>query len=206
MVKNPPFEAGDAGLIPGWGSETLKAAGQLSLGAPAREPERFNAEHFRGWASPVNPTCTARESPMLQGRPRAAKSKNKNKTKINMTCPFPGPLLLTRDLPDLEFASVIAHRFPSSSSDIPLCCSHLWKDPWEHTLVVSDHTCEGIAQGRLSLLGRSPPSVPKLWPPAGLHLGCTTAVACRLLGLCPQKCDPRTRHITGELSGKDEDS
>lgn len=143
-------------MIPEWGSETPEAVGQLSLGATTGKPELCNAEHSRAWASHENPMRTTRESPMLQGRPRMAKSKNKNKTKMNMNCPFPGPLLLTRDLPDLELASVITHRFPSCSSDMPLCCPHLWRDPWEHTLVVSDHTGEGIDQGLLSPLGRSP--------------------------------------------------
>ena len=49
---------------------------------------------------------------MLRGRPQAARSKNKNRTRIDTDRPFPGPLLLTRDLPDLALASVTTHRVP----------------------------------------------------------------------------------------------
>ena len=37
MVKNPPSKAGEAGLIPGWGTKILHAAGQLSLRATTTE-------------------------------------------------------------------------------------------------------------------------------------------------------------------------
>ena len=40
MVKNPPFNAGDAGSIPGQGTELPHAAGQLSLHTTTREPAR----------------------------------------------------------------------------------------------------------------------------------------------------------------------
>lgn len=36
VVKNPPFNAGDKYLIPGWGIKILHAAGQLSLDATTR--------------------------------------------------------------------------------------------------------------------------------------------------------------------------
>ena len=37
VVKNLPSNAGDAGLIPGWGSKIPRAAGQLSPHATTRE-------------------------------------------------------------------------------------------------------------------------------------------------------------------------
>jgi len=40
VVKNPPFNAGDAGSIPGQGTELPHAAGQLSLHTTTREPAR----------------------------------------------------------------------------------------------------------------------------------------------------------------------
>ena len=37
-VKNPSFNAGDAGSIPGWGTKIPRAAGQLSLHATTKDP------------------------------------------------------------------------------------------------------------------------------------------------------------------------
>ena len=37
VVKNPPSSAGDAGLIPGWGTKIPHAAGQLSPCTTTRE-------------------------------------------------------------------------------------------------------------------------------------------------------------------------
>ena len=42
MVKNPPFNSGDAGLIPGRGTKIPHATGQLSPGAATIEPARHN--------------------------------------------------------------------------------------------------------------------------------------------------------------------
>ena len=41
-VKNPPYNAGDVGLIPGWGTKILHAGGQLSLHATTTELPRLN--------------------------------------------------------------------------------------------------------------------------------------------------------------------
>ena len=38
MVKNLPCNAGDSGLIPGWGTKIPHAAGQLSLSTTNMEP------------------------------------------------------------------------------------------------------------------------------------------------------------------------
>ena len=38
MVKNPPFNAGDVGLIPDQGTETPQAAGQLAPHAASTDP------------------------------------------------------------------------------------------------------------------------------------------------------------------------
>ena len=37
VVKNPPYNAGDVGLIPGQGTKTPHAVGQLSLHATTTE-------------------------------------------------------------------------------------------------------------------------------------------------------------------------
>ena len=37
MVKNPPYNAGDAGSIPGQGTKIPRASGQLSLRATTAE-------------------------------------------------------------------------------------------------------------------------------------------------------------------------
>ena len=39
MVKNPPSNAGNLGLIPGWGTKIPHAAGQLSPRATTTEPK-----------------------------------------------------------------------------------------------------------------------------------------------------------------------
>ena len=42
VVKNLPSNAGDAGLIPGWGTKIPHAVGQLSPSATTMEPTRHN--------------------------------------------------------------------------------------------------------------------------------------------------------------------
>ena len=42
VVKNPPSNAGDAGLIPGWGTKIPHAAGQLSPHTVTTEPAHHN--------------------------------------------------------------------------------------------------------------------------------------------------------------------
>ena len=39
MVKNPPSNSGEAGLIPGWGTKIPHVAGQLSLYTTTREKQ-----------------------------------------------------------------------------------------------------------------------------------------------------------------------
>ena len=41
VIKNPPFDAGKAGLIPGWGTKLPHASGatKLVLGKEASEPQ-----------------------------------------------------------------------------------------------------------------------------------------------------------------------
>ena len=53
MVKNPPSKAGDAGLIPGWGTKIPHAAGQLSLHATTTELACFNERAQRARALQV---------------------------------------------------------------------------------------------------------------------------------------------------------
>ena len=45
MVKNPPANAGDTGLIPGQGTKITHATGQLSLCSRAREPQLLKPTH-----------------------------------------------------------------------------------------------------------------------------------------------------------------
>ena len=47
VVKNPPYNAGDVGLIPGQGTKIPHATGQLSLRATTRELARLKLEGLR---------------------------------------------------------------------------------------------------------------------------------------------------------------
>ena len=49
VVKNPPCNAGDAGLIPGQGTRIPHAARQLSWHATTREPECCNYRAHALW-------------------------------------------------------------------------------------------------------------------------------------------------------------
>ena len=49
MVKNPPFEAGNVILIPGWGPKIPHAAGQLSPSATTAEPASHNYNPMQGF-------------------------------------------------------------------------------------------------------------------------------------------------------------
>ena len=42
VAKNPPYNAGDPGSVPGWGIKFLYSAGQLSLRAATPEPMLHN--------------------------------------------------------------------------------------------------------------------------------------------------------------------
>ena len=64
VVKNPPSNAGDVGLIPGPGTKIPHATGQLNPYARAREASSL-------W----NPCSTTRETLALQKRPSAAPQK-----------------------------------------------------------------------------------------------------------------------------------
>ena len=65
VVKNPLFNAGDAGLIAGGGTKIPHAAGQLSPGATTREKPACHNEE---------PACPNERSCVLQLRPDAAKT------------------------------------------------------------------------------------------------------------------------------------
>ena len=71
MVKNPPCNAGDAGLIPGRGNKIPHASEQLSLHFANTEPL-----YFRALTAQLGSLCTAKKkkkSLVLQPRPNAAK-------------------------------------------------------------------------------------------------------------------------------------
>ena len=55
MIKNPPFDAGDVGLIPWEGTKILHAAEQLSLCATSSEPVRLKQRAVR---------CAAAKTPL----------------------------------------------------------------------------------------------------------------------------------------------
>ena len=62
MVKNPPSNARDVGLIPGWGTKIPHTAGQLSPHAATTELTRYRA-HMPQLESP----CAATTKPMHSG-------------------------------------------------------------------------------------------------------------------------------------------
>lgn len=98
LVKNPPFEAGDAGLIPGWGSETPEAAGQLNLGGTAGEPEHCSAERLRAWASPESPEHTARKAQCCEEGPGQPEAKIKTEPELTRTA-ISRPALINQGSP-----------------------------------------------------------------------------------------------------------
>ena len=86
VVKNPPFNAGDTGSIPGWGIKISHATGQLNPCATTREAMCYNYRACTLWS----PCTTTREKPachneeparcsersrMPQLKPNAAKNK-----------------------------------------------------------------------------------------------------------------------------------
>ena len=102
VVKNPPYNAGDAGSIPGRGTKIPHAAGQLSLPASARAHVSQSTEPtLSGARAPQlereNPHATTKEKPvgcneeptpqgrsrMPQLRPDAAKKKKERKKEKN---------------------------------------------------------------------------------------------------------------------------
>ena len=66
VVKNPPYNAGEAGSTPGQGTKILYAAGQLSLCAATTEPaclkERAHVPQT------TEPTCSGACVPQLEKR------------------------------------------------------------------------------------------------------------------------------------------
>ena len=62
VVKNPPCNAGDAGLIPDWGSTIPYASEQLSLSAASTEPTCSKAHT----PEPENLCTTTKDPPMIQ--------------------------------------------------------------------------------------------------------------------------------------------
>ena len=79
MVKNPPYNAGDAGSIPGQGTKISHAAGKLGQHATTTELtpqlESPRAATYRAHV-PWSPHATTREEktrmPQLERRPPAA--------------------------------------------------------------------------------------------------------------------------------------
>ena len=76
MVKNLPYDAGDAGSIPGQGTKIPHAVGQLSLCAP--QLESLHAANYRAhtlWnlrAITTEPMCPGACTPKLERSLRAA--------------------------------------------------------------------------------------------------------------------------------------
>ena len=70
MVKNPPSNAGDAGSIPGQGTEIPHAMGQLSPRATTTEPVHPEPA-CHNWRR-ENPHATTREKRMPQPRAHTA--------------------------------------------------------------------------------------------------------------------------------------
>ena len=72
MVKNPPSNAGDLGSIPGQGTETLRAMGQLSQQVATVEPRCSGAPSIATREKPMN--CNG-GSYMTRLRPDTAKNR-----------------------------------------------------------------------------------------------------------------------------------
>ena len=69
VVKNPPSNAGDVGLIPGWGTKIPSATGKLSPRAATTEPTcpgartpQLESPH----AATTEPTCSGAHTPQLE--------------------------------------------------------------------------------------------------------------------------------------------
>ena len=73
MVKNPPYNAGDMGLIPGRGTKIPHATGQLSLRATTTELTRLN-ERARV-PQTTGPTCSGAHVPQLQSLPATTRGR-----------------------------------------------------------------------------------------------------------------------------------
>ena len=68
MVKDPPSNAGDVGLIPGWGTQILRAVGQLerNLHASSSEPSNSRASVLRSLHEPVKTPRTTTKTQQSQ--------------------------------------------------------------------------------------------------------------------------------------------
>ena len=66
LVKNPPYHAGDMGLIPGLGTKIPHATGQLSPWATTTEPTRLNLRACM--PQTTEPTCSGTCTPQLEKR------------------------------------------------------------------------------------------------------------------------------------------
>ena len=66
MVKNLPYNAGDAGLIPGQGTEIPHVMGQLILGTTTTELTRLNDRSCV--PQTTEPTCSGACAPQLEKR------------------------------------------------------------------------------------------------------------------------------------------
>ena len=69
VIKNPPSNAGDMGLIPGWGTKIPHATGQLSLHAKSTESVHSRA-HVPQLESPcattIEPACSGAHTSQLE--------------------------------------------------------------------------------------------------------------------------------------------
>ena len=73
MVKNLPCSAGNMGLIPGWGTETPRAAEQLSSWTTTTEPTHYNGR-----------ACTVPQQVLqMQHRPRVPQPEPEGAKHIN---------------------------------------------------------------------------------------------------------------------------
>ena len=77
MVKNPASNAGDVGLIPGWGARITHAMGQLeSLCAATREARKLSEREAAAQPQPEKARAATR-SLQSQNKNQLNKSKNK---------------------------------------------------------------------------------------------------------------------------------
>ena len=76
MVKNPPSNAGDMGLIPGPGTKFPHATGQLSPCGTTTEPMHSGAHML--WS----PRATTREKPTRQNEEPACRNEDPNEDPV----------------------------------------------------------------------------------------------------------------------------
>ena len=125
LIKNLPCNAGDMGLIPGWGTKIPHASGQLSSRTTTRQPQQNKAvaktrkAHVQQWEVhvPQWSACT------LQLRPSTVKIRG-------FPCGSAGEKS-TCNVGDLGLISRL-ERSPGEGNGYPLQCSCIlvWRIPW----------------------------------------------------------------------------